>query len=125
MEKNLFKIMLFSIITTSLFAESTEFTGCNDLNHNINSENAEYVKSMISNNIQVKNDFLQNIGFTIEHKISYENICKRIILITNSNSDNIFSIINSTIEESILNENNISLNDYNSRLNKKLSVKED
>lgn len=125
MRRNLFKIMLFSIIATSLFADNKEFTGCNDLNHNINSENAEYVKSMIISNIQVKNDFLQNIGFTIAHKISYENICKRIILITNNNSDNIFSIINSTIEELILHENNISLNDYNSRLNKKLSLKED
>lgn len=123
------KITVVLFICMSLFsilkAENIEFEGCNDINHNISSKKSEQIKSMITNNIKSKEEFLKSLGFNINSVLDYKEVCKRLVIIVKNEQDkeHSFTFMNYLIEQSILKDNNIDFNEYSLKLNNKISEK--
>jgi len=94
------------------------YQGCNDINYHKNSKNANFMKTMISNNLDIQTKMLKDLGFKIDNPISYNDVCIRIINF-NDNSQS-FSIINRITFELLLQKNNITIDKYHNRLNEKI-----
>ncbi|MDK2065425.1 hypothetical protein PT447_10855 [Aliarcobacter butzleri] len=125
MKKIIMGLFICMGIFSVLKAENIEFEGCDDTNHNITSEKSDFVKSMITNNIKSKAEFLKSLGFEIKSSIDYKEVCKRLIISIKDDreKEHSYSYINNIIENYIFKNNNINYDEYSSKLNIKIPEK--